>query len=182
MRLTSRTKLLTVNLQGQLWCGFTSQIIDYLGDGYLSENYINTESHVMSHSHTSTEVRTVRLCCFTMGKYISLRGLLSLIFEKIMPLILRACSIVLLKVLYRTFSIFPLQVSCMRGNAGLCMNHRMTLWKPSPHFHFRGLHFTGRFCCCCVLSSWWASKWDLNLEENSASFLYGQLVYHSLPH
>ena len=89
-----------MNLWGQLWCGSTSQIIDYLGDVYLSENDFNTESHVMNHSFTGTEVRTVRLCCSTMGEGHRLsHTALKSHFGKIMALILRACSIVLLKVL-----------------------------------------------------------------------------------
>lgn len=57
--LSSRKKLQTMTLSGQLWCGSTSQIIDYLGNAYLRENDFNTESHVMSHSHACTEVKTV---------------------------------------------------------------------------------------------------------------------------
>lgn len=69
---TSRKKLQTMNLWDQLWCGSTSQIIDYLGNVYLSENDFNTQSHVMTQSHTCTEVRSnlSLLCCSAMRFFV----------------------------------------------------------------------------------------------------------------
>ena len=67
----------------------------------------NTESHVMSRSHTRTEVKTVRLCCSTMDEYRLSRRALKSHFWEIMPLTLQACSIVLLKVLVLHIFHFP---------------------------------------------------------------------------